>query len=99
MGASWRIGIDEAAKPGLVDTGLFRLSRNPIYLALLVIITGYFALLPTLWSLVLWCAAYVLVRLQITAEETYLRSSYGEAYEVYARRVCRLIPCFGLSEK
>ena len=99
MGASWRIGIDEAVKPGLVDTGLFRLSRNPIYLALLVIITGYFALLPTLWSLMLWCAAYLFVRLQITAEETYLRSSYGEAYEVYARRVGRLIPCFGLSEK
>src|SRR5271154_2821781 len=69
MGVSWRIGIDEATKPGLVDTGLFRLSRNPIYLALLVIVTGYLALLPTLWSLVLWLAAYLLVRLQIAAEE------------------------------
>jgi protein-S-isoprenylcysteine O-methyltransferase Ste14 len=97
MGASWRIGIDEAAKPGLVDTGLFRVSRNPIYLALLVIVTGYLALLPTLWSLALWCAAYLFVRLQIAAEERYLRSSYGEAYEAYARCVGRLIPCFGLS--
>jgi protein-S-isoprenylcysteine O-methyltransferase Ste14 len=97
MGASWRIGIDEATKLGLVETGLFRLSRNPIYLALLTIVAGYVALLPTLWSLVLWLAAYLLVRLQIAAEERYLRLSYGEAYEAYARRVGRLIPCFGSS--
>jgi len=95
MGASWRIGIDENAKPGLVVSGLFRLSRNPIYLALLVITTGYVALLPTLWSLLLWCAAYLLVRLQIAAEESYLQSSYGEAYEAYTRRVGRLLPSFG----
>jgi protein-S-isoprenylcysteine O-methyltransferase Ste14 len=95
MGASWRIGIDENAKPGLVISGLFRLSRNPIYLALLVITTGYVALLPTPWSLLLWCAAYLMVRLQIAAEESYLRSSYGEAYEAYARRVGRLLPRFG----
>jgi protein-S-isoprenylcysteine O-methyltransferase Ste14 len=95
MGASWRIGIDENAKPGLVVSGLFRMSRNPIYLALLVITTGYVVLLPTLWSLLLWCAAYLLVRLQIAAEESYLRSSYGEAYGIYARRVGRLLPRFG----
>jgi protein-S-isoprenylcysteine O-methyltransferase Ste14 len=99
MGASWRIGIDDNAKPGLVVSGLFRLSRNPIYLALVVIVTGYLALLPTLWSLVLWLAAYLLVRLQIAAEERYLRLSYGEAYEAYARRVGRLVPCFGLLSK
>jgi len=95
MGASWRIGIDENAKPGLVVSGLFRLSRNPIYLALLTIVTGYVVLLPTLWSFLLWLAAYFLVRLQIAAEESYLRSSYGAAYEAYARRVGRLLPSFG----
>jgi len=95
MGASWRIGIDENAKPGLVESGLFRFSHNPIYLALLVIVTGYLVLLPTLWSLLLWCAAYLLVRLQIAAEERYLRLNYGEAYEAYACRVGRLLPCLG----
>jgi protein-S-isoprenylcysteine O-methyltransferase Ste14 len=92
MGASWRIGIDENSRPGLVVSGLFCLTRNPIYLSLLVIVSGYLALLPTLRSLVLWCAAYLLVRLQIAAEERYLRLSYGEAYEAYAHRVGRLLP-------
>jgi len=99
MGASWRIGIDEAAKPGLVVSGLFRVTRNPIYLALFLIVTGYLALLPTLWSLLLWCATYLLIRLLIAAEERYLRLSYGHAYECYARRVGRLVPSFGSSWK
>ena len=94
MGASWRIGIDENAKPGLIDTGLFRFCRNPIYLALLVIIAGYVAMLPTPLSLLMWVGAYLSVRLQIHAEEAYLRRSYGEAYEAYARQVGRLVPKF-----
>jgi protein-S-isoprenylcysteine O-methyltransferase Ste14 len=87
--------LTKIAKPGLVESGLFRFTRNPIYLALLVIVTGHLALLPTLWSLLLLCAAYLLVRLQISAEESYLRLSDGEAYEIYARRVRRPLPCLG----
>ncbi len=95
MGASWRIGIDENAKPGLIDTGLFRFCRNPIYLALLVIVAGYVAMLPTPLSVLMWIGAYLSVRLQIHAEEAYLRRSYGEAYESYARRVGCLLPYLG----
>jgi protein-S-isoprenylcysteine O-methyltransferase Ste14 len=95
MGASWRIGIDEGAAPGLIDSGLFRFCRNPIYLALLVIIAGYAAMLPTPISLLMWVGAYLSVRLQIRAEEAYLRRSYGEAYHAYARRVGRLLPHLG----
>ena len=96
MGASWRIGIDETSTPGLIETGLFRFCRNPIYLALLVIVAGYAALLPTVTSMMLWAGAYLAVWLQIRAEETYLRRSYGEAFDAYARRVGRLLPGFGL---
>ena len=31
MGLSWRIGIDEKNRTGLVTNGLFSLSRNPIF--------------------------------------------------------------------
>ncbi len=92
LGASWRIGIEEGAKPGLVERGFYRFCRNPIFLALLIVIAGYAALLPTLLSLILLAGQVVGMRLQIAAEEDYLLRSYGEAYRSYARRVGRLLP-------
>jgi protein-S-isoprenylcysteine O-methyltransferase Ste14 len=97
LGASWRIGIDETAQPGLVTSGLYAVSRNPIFLALLVFLTGYMLLLPTFLSAALLIGAYVGTRRQIAAEEAYLTRTYGDAYRAYARRVGRLLPGIGKS--
>src|SRR5437016_4367869 len=47
LGASWRIGIEEGSRPGLVTSGCYRFCRNPIFFAILVLLTGYTLLLPT----------------------------------------------------
>lgn len=95
LGASWRIGIDEGARPGLVEGGLYRFCRNPIFLGLLIVIAGYTALLPTPLSLILLAGQFLGMRLQIAAEEAYLLRTYGDAYRAYARRVGRLLPRMG----
>ncbi len=95
LGASWRIGIDESAKPGLVTSGVYVLSRNPIFLALLVIVGGYLLLIPTFLSAALLAGGYIGTRLQIAAEEAYLVRTYGDEYRIYARRVGRLVPGIG----
>jgi protein-S-isoprenylcysteine O-methyltransferase Ste14 len=95
LGASWRIGIDEGASPGLVTSGLYRFCRNPIFLALLVTLSGYTLMLPTRLSLGLLLGAYIGVRQQVAAEEAYLLRTYGESYREYARRVGRFLPGLG----
>jgi protein-S-isoprenylcysteine O-methyltransferase Ste14 len=95
LGASWRIGIEEAASPGLVTNGLYRFCRNPIFLALLVIMAGYALLLPTRLSMFLLLGTYIGVRQQASAEEAYLLRAYGESYREYARRVGRFVPGLG----
>ena len=95
LGASWRIGIEEGARPGLVTAGLYRLTRNPIFLALLVILAGYTLLLPTLLSALMLAGGYMAIRQQIAEEESYLVRAYGQAYRDYARRVGRLLPGIG----
>ena len=95
LGASWRIGIDETARPGLVTSGLYRFCRNPIFLGLLLMVAGYVLLLPTRLSLVLLIGFYIGVRLQTSAEEAWLLRTYGELYRAYARRVGRLVPGIG----
>ncbi len=69
LGASWRIGVDETARPGLVTTGLYRFCRNPIFLALLLAWTGYTLLLPTTLSLCLLIGGLIGVRQQVLLEE------------------------------
>jgi protein-S-isoprenylcysteine O-methyltransferase Ste14 len=98
LGASWRIGIDEGAKPGLITGGLYAFCRNPIFLALLVILAGYTLLLPTFLSAAMLAGAYVAIRQQIAEEESYLVRTYGEPYREYARRVGRLLPGIGKSD-
>jgi protein-S-isoprenylcysteine O-methyltransferase Ste14 len=95
LGASWRIGIEEGESPGLVTSGFYRFCRNPIFLAILITLTGYTLLLPTRLSLALLFGAFIGVRQQVLAEEAYLLGTYGNAYREYARRVGRFLPGVG----
>ena len=95
LGASWRVGFDEAARPGLVTTGLYRFSRNPIYLGLFVTLGGLLLLLPTWLSLTMLVGTIVGIRNQVLEEERFLRRKYGHEFAVYARRVGRFVPGFG----
>lgn len=51
LGASWRIGIEKGASPGVVTTGLYRWTRNPIFTAMCVALGGVTLLIPTWVSL------------------------------------------------
>jgi protein-S-isoprenylcysteine O-methyltransferase Ste14 len=92
LGASWRIGIDDDARPGLVTSGLYRFSRNPIFTFMLVAIFGLALIMPTLLSLLLFKAAVWIVIVQVSNEEDYLARAYGHAYAAYASRVGRFFP-------
>jgi protein-S-isoprenylcysteine O-methyltransferase Ste14 len=97
LGESWRVGIDEAAQPGLITHGLYRFCRNPVFLAMLVIIAGYTLLLPTLVSFGILVGASLAIRQQALAEEAYLERAYGVECRRYARRVGRFLPGVGKS--
>ena len=95
MGNSWRVGVDETERPGLVTRGLYRFSRNPIYLALFVSLAGFTLLMPTWLSLAVLAIAVAGIRNQVSEEERYLQRAYGDAYAAYARRVGRFVPGLG----
>jgi protein-S-isoprenylcysteine O-methyltransferase Ste14 len=95
MGASWRFGLDESARPGLVVVGLYRICRNPIYVAVFTTMAGYALLLPTWLSWALLLSTIVGVRRQVFVEEAYLLRTYGDAYATYAHRVGRFVPTLG----
>ncbi len=92
IGKSWRVGIDESAKPGLVTIGIYNYIRNPTYTGLYFLCAGIWIINPTvLYSF--WILAFVIMmEFQVRCEEEYLENQYGSAYLEYFRRSKRYIP-------
>jgi protein-S-isoprenylcysteine O-methyltransferase Ste14 len=76
----------------LVTTGVYRFTRNPMYVGLLLTLLACTAFLPSLLSLV-FVAIYVVYisRFQIEPEERALSSLFGDEYAAYKQRVRRWI--------
>ena len=91
MGDSWRIGIDAETKSTLVQHGLFGVSRNPIFLGMLVMLVGLLLLLPTAATLTITVLGFVLIHVQVRLEEAFLTEKYGEDYRKYQMSVRRWI--------
>ena len=89
FGRSFRVGIDTEQPDKLVTTGIFAVSRNPIYVAFGFVLMGEFLIFPN-WILLLYlCGASWLIHRQVLLEENYLGPHYGEEYVEYCRRVRR----------
>jgi len=74
----------------LVTTGVYGLSRNPLYLALTAIYLGISLLLPSLIALALLVPVLLVMRYGvIQREEAYLEGKFGDAYRSYKARVRR----------
>jgi protein-S-isoprenylcysteine O-methyltransferase Ste14 len=91
FGRSFRVGIDTEQPDKLITTGIFRLSRNPIYVAFAFVLIGQFLIFPN-WILLAYpLPASWLVHRQVLLEEHYLKSHYGQEYADYCRRVRRYL--------
>ncbi len=89
FGRSFRVGIDTQHADKLVTTGVFALSRNPIYVAFAFILLGQFLVHPN-WMFLAYLGAGVwLFHRQVLREEDYLKNHYGKQYSEYCNRVGR----------
>jgi protein-S-isoprenylcysteine O-methyltransferase Ste14 len=74
----------------IVVSGPYRLSRNPMYLGLILLYLGL-----AVWTQIWWALAFlplplfVLTRYIIPLEEAQLRRRFGEEYAAYTTRVRR----------
>ncbi len=76
----------------LVTAGLYRFSRNPMYLGLVLALLGWAIVLGNVLCLLLvWAFARTLEVLQIKPEESALLKTFGKVYSDYTHRVNRWI--------
>ena len=80
------------ASSSLVITGIFTRTRNPMYLALLLVLIGWGLYLANLLSLVVTAGFVVYMnRFQIQPEECALETQFGDSFIKYRRSVRRWI--------
>jgi protein-S-isoprenylcysteine O-methyltransferase Ste14 len=76
--------------PQIVERGPFRITRNPMYLQMIIICIGVAVILANAWILLLVpVGGWVLQRLAILPEEVYLERKFGDTYRAYKNRVRR----------
>ncbi|MGO9239804.1 MAG: methyltransferase family protein [Bryobacteraceae bacterium] len=78
--------------PGLVRRGPYRFTRNPMYVAVVLMVLGQAALYGS-WRVAVygagcWLAFYLIV---VLVEEPHLRAVHGAAYDEYCQRTPRWI--------
>ena len=91
MSNSWRIGIDENNKTELITKGLFSYSRNPIFLGMIISVTGIFFILPNAITFFLMLSTYIVIQIQIRLEEKFLEKQHGQEYLSYKQTTKRLL--------
>jgi protein-S-isoprenylcysteine O-methyltransferase Ste14 len=74
----------------IVKTGMFSISRNPLYLSAVILFFGIGLMMNTFWVLVALLASIIACHfILIIPEERYLAAKFGEEYKDYTNIVHR----------
>src|SRR5262252_4273922 len=74
----------------IVESGPYRFTRNPIYLAMFLGLIGLAIAFDNLWLLMMLVPFALVIRYGVVArEEAYLERKFGDAYRSYCSRVGR----------
>jgi len=74
----------------LQTTGIYKISRNPMYVGLAIVYLGITCLIGNWWNIILFPLLLLIVQEYIIKrEEKYLELEFGQDYEEYTRKVRR----------
>ncbi len=77
----------------LITNGIYGVIRHPVYLAYLLLFSGFAMLMQSLYALILFAiAGGVVFGNHIRVEETMMEKRFGSAYRDYRSRTKKLIP-------
>ena len=91
FGNSFRVGIDESNPDKLITTGMFSISRNPIYVCFLMFFAGLFLIHCNIVIAIATILFSLVIHRQVLREERFLKSHYGNKYNEYYKNVRRYL--------
>jgi len=68
---------------------LLKISRNPIFLGMRVMLLGLFLIVPNVVTFAILITGELLIQTQVRLEEDFLSRIHGQAYLAYQKQVRR----------
>ena len=80
------------ASTTLINTSIYKITRNPVYLSFVLFYIGLSFLINSIWMLVMLVPSIYFIQIfSIKREEKLLEAKYGEEFRIYKARVRRWI--------
>lgn len=93
LGSSFTVDVVVNSSAILKTDGIYERVRHPSYSGILLVVTGFSAIMSSLYSfLVLTVPVFIAVLYRISVEEKLLQSTFGESYSNYKKITKKLIP-------
>ena len=90
VGFIWSIHSYAAAPPDkVICNGIYRWSRNPMYVCYFASVFGTCIASASIWMLILLLGLILVTHRSILGEERFCENSYGEAYKAYNEKTPR----------
>ena len=82
--------LDPSKASALVTNNIYTLSRNPMYVGMLIILFAFFIKLGTFYNIIILILyVWYITTFQIKPEEKTLSKLFGKEYETYRKKVRR----------
>lgn len=92
LSAQWRSGVDSSCPATLVQTGMYRISRNPGYIGVGLGQLGFFIAFPSLFTLLCLLVGLRALYLQVLYEEKHLHQRFQATFSTYTQCTPRFLP-------
>jgi len=89
LGNQWRSGIDPGVPRQLRTEGIYRFSRNPMFLGVATAQVGFFLAMPSVFSGICLIVGLYTLYSQTMAEEAHLLKLFPQEYRHYMSQVRR----------
>ena len=91
MRDSWRVGIKENDKTDLINSGIFKVTRNPYFLSYIILFLAYIFLVANVLIIISSILSFISIHKMILKEEKYLEALHGVKYLDYKNNVPRYL--------
>lgn len=88
---SWRVGIIREQPTALIESGIYRFSRNPYFVSYLTMFAAYTILLRSFILFALLLVAIAMTHAMVLEEEKHLDALHGDRYRRYQDKVPRYL--------